>query len=676
LIKIANYISKSLSRTQAIIALKLSILIALLVSGFSLSIHLSDQREQAFGLAQEILTAAEGGATNAAWTLDPALANQVIGSMTALGMVQEALLIGESENVLAGEKKPVKKGKPFNEWVTDNFIGEEIRGERDLFVEVNNSPRKVGVLSIKLNLTPITDDFLSFASSVIVTGVLQAVTIALILLWLSSWLLTTPLRKVSESISNIDPENPDALAMSSVRMSYKNEMGQLIKHINQMLQGLIKAQSQLRHLATRDPLTDQLNRTLIADRLSQAILVARRANKKVAVLFIDMDRFKNINDSLGHDVGDVLLIEVAARLAQVLRGNDSIGRLGGDEFLVVIEGITEISEVMYTVKRIDTALSQPYFVQDHEIRSSGSIGISIYPDNGQDTSKLMRCADLAMYEAKKSGNHWHFFAKEMSDRVEARTRIESALNYALELNEFHLHFQPKLNSQTGKLVGCEALIRWNSNPEPISVEGFIKIAEENGAIIAIGDWVLESACQQIRKWQPLFGDIPIAVNVSAKQMQEENYVDRVLSIIKKHEVNPTLIELEITETVLMQTLDDSFVVLKQLRNHGISISIDDFGTGYCSLAYLSRLPVDTLKIDRSFISGDQPSNTVLEMIVAMAKALGLKTVAEGVETQVQKDWLIQEGCDYLQGYLISKPISSEELEEKFLVKLSRPDELL
>lgn len=666
---IINYLSKSLALTQAIIVLVLSILIGMLISAYSLSIQLTDQREEALSLAQEILTAAEGGATNAAWTLDPALANQVVGSITALGIVQDAVLFGERGNVLAQAKKDLEENTPTIKWVIATFIGADIEGERTLFVEVNNIQRKVGVLSIKLNLTPVAYEFLTFATTVLITGLLQALTIALILLWISSRLLTSPLHRITESISKIDPENPDALAMSSLTIPNKNEMGQLVSHISQMLQGLITAQKQLRHLATRDPLTNRLNRTLIADRLSQAIVTAKRANTKVAVLFIDMDRFKNINDSLGHDVGDILLIEVANRLTQVLRSNDSIGRLGGDEFLVVIEGVTDIKELESAVQRVNDILSTPYFLQGREIRTSGSIGISIYPDNGLNTSRLMRCADLAMYEAKRSGTHWHFFEKEMSERVETRLKIEEALNYAVERNEFNLHYQPKLSSQTGKLVGCEALIRWTSNPGNISVEGFIQIAEESGSIIAIGEWVLETACQQIKHWEKDYGEVSIAINVSARQMQEDNYVERVLATLKKYKVNPKLLELEITETVLMKALDQSFITLKKLRESGISISIDDFGTGYCSLSYLSRLPVDILKIDRSFISGNQPSIAVLEMIVAMAKALGLKTVAEGVETQEQKDWLIREGCDYLQGYLICKPVSSKEFEEKFLVKL-------
>ncbi|WP_412971803.1 EAL domain-containing protein [Glaciecola sp. MF2-115] len=667
--KFFNYLTKSLALTQAIIALILSIVIGFLISAVSLNTHLSDQRESALGLAEEILTAAEGGATNAVWTLDPALAEQVIGSMTALGMVQEAVLIGETGNTLAEDRKPLQKNSDVIDWLISNFIGDEIKGERNLFIERNNTKRKIGVLSIKLDLSPVAQEFMNVATSVIVTGLLQALTIAFILLWLSSWLLTTPLIQVTESISKIDPENPDPLALSNLKIHYKNELGQLVSHINQMLQGLIRAQVQLRHLATTDALTDQPNRTLIVDRLSQAIKKAERTKTKVAVLFVDMDRFKNINDSLGHDVGDILLVEVANRLVSALRSNDSIGRLGGDEFLIVIEGHTELNEVVKAVQRLDEALSRPYLLQNHEIRTSGSIGISIYPDNGVDTNKLMRCADLAMYEAKGSGSNWHFYAKDMSDKVEARLRIEAALNYAVEREEFHLNYQPKLNSQTGKLVGCEALIRWNNNPEPISVEGFIKIAEESGLIIAIGDWVLETACKQIKKWEKEYGGISIAVNVSAKQMQQDDYVERVLAMIKKYDVNPNLLELEITETVLMKALDESFIALKQLRQHGIRISIDDFGTGYCSLSYLSRLPIDTLKIDRSFVSGEQASIAVLEMIVAMAKALNLKTVAEGVETEEQRDWLIQEGCDYLQGYLISKPILADEFEKLFLSDL-------
>jgi diguanylate cyclase (GGDEF)-like protein len=430
---IIDYLRKSLALTQAVIALVLSILIALLVSGYSLSLHLSDQRDEAFSLAQEILTAAEGGATNAAWTLDPALAEQIVASMTALGLVQDAVLIGETGNIIAADRKPVQESKPSIAWITANFIGDEILGERKLYIELNNEKRQVGVLSIKLNPTPLAQQFLTFA----ITGLLQAVIIALVLLWLSSWLLSSPLRRVTQSISKIDPENPDPRTLESLTIHAKNEMGQLVNHIEQMLKGLINAQVQLRNLATRDPLTKILNRTLIADRLSQAIVTAKRTKTKVAVLFIDMDRFKTINDSLGHDVGDTLLIEVANRLLKVLRSNDSVGRLGGDEFLVVIEGNNELSELMYVVQRIDEALTRPYFLADREIRTSGSIGISIYPDNGEDTNQLMRCADLAMYKAKGSGKHWHFFAKEMSDKVEARLNIEAALNYAVEREEFH-----------------------------------------------------------------------------------------------------------------------------------------------------------------------------------------------------------------------------------------------
>jgi c-di-GMP phosphodiesterase len=664
-----NYLRSSLALTQAVIALLLSVVISIAVTGFSINKHFHQQREQAVNLAQEILTAAEGGATNAVWTLDPELANRVISSVTALGMVQDGMLANENGDILAQVQKPVEPTNASVEWIITHFMGEQLQTRRDLFIIEDNNKRTIGVLSIKLNLVPLAQDFVSFSVSLAITGLLQAICIALVLLLLSSWLLTSPLKRITQSIANIEPNKPDGSMLADAAVYSKNEMGQLISHINQMLQGLIDAQVQLRQLATRDPLTGRLNRTLITDRLSQAIVNAQRDNEKVAVLFIDMDRFKNINDSLGHDVGDVLLVEVAKRLVEVLRCNDSVGRLGGDEFLVVIEGASDLDHVVQAVKRIDYALSQPYFLNGREVRSSGSIGISMYPDNGRDATKLMRCADLAMYEAKSSINQWSFFAKEMSHKVEVRLRIEEALLYALERNEFHLNYQPKISRKTGQLVGCEALIRWNKNPEPISVEGFIKIAESSGSIIEIGQWVLETACQQIKDWEEKFGGICVAINVSARQMQENDYVERVLSTVKKYGIKPEHLELEITETVLMKALDKSFAALKRLREHGIHVSIDDFGTGYCSLSYLSQLPVDTLKIDRSFVSGNQPSIAVLEMIVAMAKALGLKTVAEGVETKQQQDWLVDEGCDYLQGYLFSKPVASQVLESEFLQPL-------
>lgn len=286
---------------------------------------------------------------------------------------------------------------------------------------------------------------------------------------------------------------------------------------------------------------------------------------------------------------------------------------------------------------------------------------------------LMRHADLAMYNAKGSGgSRWDFFAKEMSERTESRLRLESALNHALDRNELSLLFQPKIAARGGHLAGCEALLRWRHDGESIAAGRFIGIAEDTGIIVDIGNWVLQQACSRIRHWTRQFGPTSIAVNVSARQLRERDFVPNVLATIERYEIDPHLLEVEITETVLIDELDRNFALLEQLREVGITVSIDDFGTGYSSLSYLTRLPVDALKIDQSFVSGSQRSDAILNMIIAMAKALNLKTVAEGVETEAQRNWLFAEGCDMLQGYLISKPIPVEEFEEKFLRAASAP----
>ncbi|MGH1485915.1 MAG: EAL domain-containing protein [Cellvibrionaceae bacterium] len=666
--KILQYLSKSIGLTQAVTILFASFLIGLILSTLYLSYNLSDQRNNAIALTEDILTAAEGGATSAAQTTNLKLATDIVTSMMALTGVEEAILRDQEENILASQQQGLKKSNAFVSWFAKTFIGDHITGERKLFIKENSSLRQVGVLSVSLEPTQIANDFLTLAITIMIAGLVQAFSIGFILLWLSAKLVTSPLRRIATTIANINPERPQAVKLPVLPHHKNNELGYLLQHTQQMLEKLSNTQEQLRNLATRDPLTNRPNRTLITDRLSRAIMIAERNQTLIAVLFMDLDRFKNINDSLGHDVGDLLLIETSQRLTEILRNNDSVGRLGGDEFLIVLEGTKEISEVVRMVQRITEALSKPFFLQGHEVITSGSIGISVFPNDGKDTNTLMRCADLAMYEAKGSTARWHFFAKEMSDRVESRLKTEIALSHAVERNELLLHFQPKIETSSGNLAGCEALLRWKNNTNNLSSEDIISIAEDSGSIIEIGAWVIEQVCKQIKLWQPNYGNIPIAINVSARQLREKNFVNLVLSIIETYQVDPEFIELEITETVLLEALDECFIALGELRKTGITISIDDFGTGYSSLSYLTRLPVDTLKIDRSFVSGEQRSKAVLEMIVAMAKTLQLKTVAEGVETQGQRDWLVYEGCDYLQGYLTGKPLSAEAFENQFLNK--------
>ncbi|MBX2807214.1 MAG: EAL domain-containing protein [Cellvibrionaceae bacterium] len=666
LLKHLNY---SISVTQAWVALCASLLIGSVLSVLYLGYYLGQQYRDTTVLAQQVLVTVKSQAAGLIQVSDPASANSFVAKLAALDIIAAATLAdGQGKAFTHGVHGESTQAQfyPFLHWAITRFLGDlqlQTTLESAAAMQAGNS---VGVLSLQVALEPIASSVVHLSVLLLCAVIMLALCMGLILFYRSSRLIKQPLHRAAGVIAAIDAQQPDTTHLKALPGYARGDLGCLLQATEQLLTQLANTQAQLRNSATRDPLTKQPNRTLITDRLARALANARRNNTLVAVLFLDLDRFKNINDSLGHDVGDLLLVEVARRLTDILRSNDSVGRLGGDEFLIVIENAQGVDEALSTVRRVTYSLAAPFTLEDHEIRTSASIGIAVFPDDGEDTGTLMRCADLAMYEAKGTGVGWHFFAKTMSERVEMRLQTEAALGRALEQGELDLHFQAKVDTRSGDLAGCEALLRWHGNAESLAAEDIISIAEQSGIIVEIGTWVLSRACEQIRDWQQRFGAIPIAVNVSARQLKEPDFVDSVLGIMQEYGVDPALMEFEITETVLLEALDHSFTVLKELRNAGITISIDDFGTGYSSLSYLTRLPVDTLKIDRSFISGSQRSKAVLEMIVAMAKTLQLKTVAEGVETAGQRDWLAFEGCDYLQGYLIGKPLDAEAFAAQFL----------
>lgn len=660
------YIGRSIGLTQATAVLVAGLLFGLVSSVIFLSYDLSTRRQSAVTLIEEILTAAEGGATNAAWTLDTDAANQVISGVMALHDVKSATLRDENDAALARASSDSVPPDRLVRWIADLIASGGISGERSLQAPLDGAYRPIGTLTIELDTSRIGRAFLNSALLVLSGGLAQSVSLALVLLWLSSRLVTSPLRQIADAIKRIDPENPQIIEPVLASRHRNNELGYLARRTSDMLGRLVVTQHQLRELATTDPLTGQPNRALITDLLAKALAAAERNECLVAVLFLDLDRFKNINDSLGHDVGDELLIGLAHRLSCTMRRGDSVGRLGGDEFLVVLEDVRAIGEVAHTVRRITSALNEPFDVGNHRIRTSCSIGISVYPGDGKDAGSLMRCADLAMYEAKGSATRWRFFADEMSQRAGSRMAVEVALCAALERDGFRLHYQPKIDARSLELAGCEALLRWRNGPEAIAAAEFIEIAEDSGLIVDIGRWVLEQACQQARKWASRNRPVPVSINVSARQLQEPEFFEQVLACVERCQLKPELIELEITETIMFDALDRSVEGLGRLRDAGIAISIDDFGTGYSSLSYLTRLPVDTLKIDRSFVSGPERSSAVLEMITAMGRALRMKTVAEGVETVAQRDFLASKGCTAFQGYLFSEPLPPERFERIYL----------
>lgn len=427
-----------------------------------------------------------------------------------------------------------------------------------------------------------------------------------------------------------------------------------------------KLNTKMAYLAEHDFLTDLPNRLLLNDRLVQALAMAKRDNEFVAIMFLDLDNFKNINDSLGHEVGDQLLKMVARRLEGCLRNSDTISRQGGDEFMILLPGMSDHFAPAEVAEKLLVAASTPYTIGLQEIRISVSIGIAVYPDDGDTAEILTKSADAAMYHAKALGrNNYQFFTRRMNERVSELAELDHNLRRAVENNQFQLHYQPKVDILSGQIVGAEALLRW-LHPEwgMVSPERFISIAESTGLIRNIGNWVLREVCRQNRAWQDAgLPAIPVAVNLSAVQLKQKSFLNEVTQILMLSGLSPEYLEFEVTESVAVEGEIEVMSWLNTLKEMGVKLSIDDFGTGYSSLAYLKRLPIDAIKIDRSFVHDiniDEDDSTIVTAIIRMSHGLRLKVIAEGVETKEQLSFLKAEGCDQIQGYLCSRPLSAED----------------
>jgi len=424
---------------------------------------------------------------------------------------------------------------------------------------------------------------------------------------------------------------------------------------------------QMEQLAYYDQLTGLQNRVLFKSHLQSALKVCEREAAQLALLYLDLDHFKVVNDTMGHEAGDLLLIEVAERLKRCLRPDDSVARLGGDEFSILLNRIGNPQFASIVAAKINRTLAKPFHINGQEVDASVSIGITLAPTDSSDINTLMKNADLAMYEAKSKGrNSFQFYTSEMNREVASRLKLEREMRQAITKNEFILYYQPQVDLKTGQIIGAEALIRWK---HPIlglvPPLDFIPMAEETGMIVPIGKWIIRTACQQAKSIKKsLDKPIKISINISSKQLKEPHFIDELQSILSELRVDPSLIELEVTESVLMEDIQAMSKVLRGIRALGIDLSIDDFGTGYSSLSYLKRLPVSTLKVDREFVKGlpdDKEDRTITGLIVTMAGALKHKVVVEGVETIEQLSFLADIGCDYAQGFYYSEPVPADEL---------------
>ena len=438
----------------------------------------------------------------------------------------------------------------------------------------------------------------------------------------------------------------------------------------------IQIQEHLQHMAHHDALTDLPNRNLFLDRLQQSLNRARWHDRLVAVMFMDLDRFKNINDTLGHNVGDQLLLQLSQRLAKTVRDGDTIARFGGDEFAILLDDINSESHISSLAQKLLDTLATPFKFNKQELFVTASIGVSIFPTDGEDSDTLLRNADVAMYRAKDLGkNNYQFYSDDLSARIFERLTLENNLRHALERDEFVLYYQPQIDARTNKVSGVEALLRWQ-HPELglVTPNNIIPLLEETGLIEKVGHWVLETACRQSRALHDAgWSYLHMSVNISSRQFNNTDFISSLHDIINQTKINPEFLELELTESMLMRNASATINALHSLSGRGVRFAIDDFGTGYSSLTYLRRFPIDTIKIDRSFIHDvtDNPDDAAItSAIIVMAQSLSLNVIAEGVENQKQLDFLTSRNCHYLQGNFFSRPLPAEELSQ-FLEKQNK-----
>lgn len=474
--------------------------------------------------------------------------------------------------------------------------------------------------------------------------------------------------KVTQSVETSFTLHGRPYAIAATYVPMLDDAGE-IRQILGILHDFTKrrqTEERLAFLAQYDSLTGLPNRYLLLDRLDAAMQRTKRSNTLLGVLFLDLDRFKEINDTRGHAAGDILLQQVAERLAGTLRASDTIARLGGDEFTILVEGAPTVDEITAVANKVKAAFAKPFDTESGEIFTTTSIGIAVYPTDAQDREALLRNADIAMYHAKQERNAWQLYRPDMNVHTATRLNMEAELRRAVERGELELHFQPQVRVDGGGLVGFEALVRWSSAKLGRVTPGdFIPLAEDTGLIVPIGEWILRAACEHCKSWERIgFAPLPISVNISAPQFRRGDLLQLVGNVLAEFDLDPRWLALEITESSIMRHAEHTVKTLAGLRGMGVKLSIDDFGTGYSSLSYLKRFPVDKLKIDQSFvrdITVDANDAAIVSAIIAMSKQLGLKTVAEGVETKAQLDFLARLQCEEFQGHLFSKPVPAAQV---------------
>ncbi|MDL2196307.1 EAL domain-containing protein [Shewanella algae] len=664
---------KSLTWKQTNLVVFTALFFAVAIFIIEILIVVTTERQSLISSQQELLDSVEQPAANAVWALDDNLARQTLEGVMKVDHVGSAKITLDDNSLFVnlGSSRP-EPSDTFGD-ISLKLFGNLKQISRPLqrpfYFEGAQKEQLIGTLTINYDTRELTQSLISQLQFSFAATLARALFLTLVLSIVFHRFLTQPIARISEAIDKIDPESPDE-NMLPVSANHKDdELGLVTSKFNQILKQFSQTQSKLRKMATRDPLTGLPNRTLLLETIAVTIQRARVHRRNFSLLFIDLDRFKNVNDSLGHAVGDQFLARIARILERVVGDKGTVARLGGDEFVILADEIQSPTQAADFVDKLLVQLNTPVQLNEHAIHPAASIGISIYPEDGLSAEDLIRHADIAMYSAKAAGsNQWAFFKQQMTERAAVRLRTEASLHDAIRNNEFLLHFQPKVNIETGELMGCEALIRWQKDGRLISPMSFIPVAEETGIIIPIGRWVIEQSCRVLRRWQKRYNfSTPIAVNVASQQFADASLVPDIKQMALRYQIKPELLEVEITETSLMNDIELAISKLEQLKSAGFGIAVDDFGTGYSSLSYLRHLPITTMKIDRCFVTDLPHESAIASTILMLGRQLDLKIVAEGIENEQQLEWLKQNHCAIGQGFYFSQPLSLEEFEAKYII---------
>ena len=661
----------SLSLKLLRVVLLSALIVGVVLSCAQIVFDIYKTRQTVANDAQRILAMFSDPSTQAVYSLDREMGLQVIEGLFQNDSVRYAAIGHPNEPVLAEKSRPLLDIE--SRLLTDLILGKEQAFSIPL---VGRGPYKeyYGVLSITLDTAPYGENFITSSVVIFISGMLRALAMSMVLYFVYQWLLTKPLSKIIEHLSNINPDRPSEHKLPMLKGNEKNELGLWINTANQLLSSIERnthlrreAESSLQRMSQYDFLTGLPNRKQLQEQLDQILSDAGRAQHRVAVLCVGLDDFKGINEQFSYQTGDQLLLLLSDRLRSHSGRLGALARLGGDQFALIQADIEQPYEAAELAQTILDDLEQPFVLEHQEVRLRATIGITLFPEDGDNTEKLLQKAEQTMTLAKsRSRNRYQFYIASIDSEMRRRRELEKSLREALANNELHLVYQPQIDYSDHRVIGVEALLRWQ-HPQHgfVSPDIFIPLAEQNGTIVAIGEWVLDQACKQLREWHDQgFIDLRMAVNLSSVQLHHAELPRIVNNLLQVYRLPPRSLELEVTETGLMEDITTAAQHLLSLRRSGALIAIDDFGTGYSSLSYLKSLPLDKIKIDKSFVQDlleDEDDATIVRAIIQLAKSLGMQVIAEGVETIEQEAYIVAQGCNEGQGYLYSKPLPPRDL---------------